>query len=50
MNVDFFFSDLNTEAKERFLKAHGITDPKDGNFDFDLIPLFTIEDVGEEEH
>ena len=48
MSIDFYFSDLTPAAQERFLKAQGISDPKEGNFDLDLIPLFTVEDVGEE--
>lgn len=47
MSIDFYFSDLNTEAQERYLKAQGLSDPKEGNYDLDLIPLFTVEAVGE---
>ena len=50
MSIDFYFSDLTPEAQERFLKAQGISEPKEGNYDLDLIPLFTVDDVGEEEH
>lgn len=49
MRTDFYFSDLTPNAQERFLKAQGISEPKDGNFDLDLIPLFTIETEGEGE-
>lgn len=49
MNVDFYYSDLTPEAQERFLKAQGIRDPKEGNFDLDLITLFTVEEVVEKE-
>ena len=48
MSVDFYYSDLRPEAQERFQKAQGITDPREGNFDLDLVPLFTVEDANTE--
>lgn len=50
MSTDFYFSDLTPAAQKRFMKTQGISDPKEGNYDHDLIPLFTVEEVGEEEH
>ena len=49
MSIEFYFTDLTPAAQERFLKAQGIDDPKEGNYDLDLIPLFTVEDAGEGE-
>lgn len=34
-----FFSDLNEEAQERLMKAIDITDPKEMNWDMDIVPL-----------
>ena len=48
MSVDFYYSDLCPEAQERFLKAQGIIEPKEGNFDMDIVPLFTVEDTNTE--
>lgn len=49
MSVDFYYSDLRPEAQQRFLKAQGITDPKEGNFDMDIVPLFTVEEMNAED-
>lgn len=40
--VDFYFSDLAPEAQARFLKAHGLSDAAEGNYDMDIIPVFTV--------
>ena len=39
----FYFSDLTPEAQQRFFDAHGLTCAADGNYDMDLVPIFTIE-------
>ena len=36
---DIYFSDLKEEAQLRLLEAVGITDPKEMNWDLDLVPL-----------
>lgn len=40
--VDFYFSDLTPEAQARLLKAQGLSNAADGNYDMDIIPLFTV--------
>ena len=49
MSVDFYYSDLRPEAQERFLKAQGITDPKEGNFDMDIGALCAVEEMNTED-
>ena len=34
-----YFSDLSREAQERLLEAVGASDPKDMNWDVDILPL-----------
>lgn len=34
-----YFSDLNNEAQYRLMVAVGISDPKEMNWDLDLVPL-----------
>ena len=41
--LKIFFSDLNEETQQRVLKFYGIADPKQGNFDSDIVPLFILE-------
>ena len=41
-NVEFYFSDLTPEAQERFLKAQGLSSAAEGNYDMDIIPIFTV--------
>ena len=41
--LKIFFSDLNEETQQRVLKFYGIADPKEGNFDSDIVPLFILE-------
>lgn len=43
MAEDFYFSDLTPEAQKRFLKAQGLSCAEDGNYDTDLVPIFTLE-------
>lgn len=48
-NVKIYFSDLNEKGQKKALEAAGVTDPKDCNWDMDIIPLaeFDIESEGE---
>ena len=46
--AEFYFSDLTPEAQDRFLKAQGLSSAAEGNYDMDVIPIFTIE-VDEED-
>lgn len=50
MTEEFFFSDLTPEAQQRFLKAQGLSCAEDGNYDMDILPIFTLEtdDEGDE--
>ena len=43
MAIDFYFSDLTPEAQQRYLKAQGLSCAKDGNYDMDILPIFTLE-------
>lgn len=43
MAIDFYFSDLTSEAQQRFLKAQGLSCAQDGNYDMDILPVFTLE-------
>ena len=43
MTEEFYFSDLTPEAQKRFLAAQGLARAKDGNYDLDLVPIFTLE-------
>lgn len=36
---NIYFSDLDEDAQERLLKAVGIDDPKEMNWDMDVVPL-----------
>jgi len=40
--IEFYFSDLTPDAQERLLKAQGLSCAADGNYDMDIIPLFSI--------
>ena len=50
MAIDFYFSDLTPEAQRRFLKAQGLSCAEDGNYDMNILPIFTfeIDDEGDE--
>ncbi len=43
MTECFYYSDLTPEAQRRFLAAQGLSKPEEGNYDTDIIPIFTIE-------
>ena len=47
--IENLFSDLNEETQQRVLKFYGIADPKEGNFDSDIVPLFILECPDEED-
>ena len=36
---EIYFSDLNEDAQERILEATGVTDPRELNWDIDIVPL-----------
>ena len=38
-DFEIYFSDLNDEAQHRLMVAVGIYDPKEMNWDLDLVPL-----------
>jgi len=42
-----YFSDLNKDAQSRILKATGVDDPKEMNWDMDILPLayYPINDI-----
>ena len=41
--LKIFFCDLIEETQQRVLKFYGIADPKEGNFDSVIVPLFILE-------
>ena len=38
-DFDIYFSDLNEEAQKRLMEAVGILDPREMNWDLDILPL-----------
>lgn len=44
-----YFSDLNNDAQTRLLEAVGASDPKDMNWDLDIIPIAFYDYVEGEE-
>ena len=38
-DFNIFFSDLKEDTQRRLLEAIGIADPREMNWDFDLVPL-----------
>lgn len=43
MSIDFYFSDLTPTAQRRLLAAQGLSCAEDGNYDLDIVPLFTLD-------
>lgn len=41
--MDIYFSDLNEKAQQAVLDFFVLQSAKDGNYDIDIIPLFTLE-------
>lgn len=41
--MDIYFSDLNTDAQKRLMEETGISDPKEANWDLDIVPIASIE-------
>lgn len=48
---EIFFSDLNEQAQKKLLEVVGASDPKEMNWDIDIIPLavYEFEDEDDEE-
>jgi len=40
---EIYFSDLNDEAKNRLCEAVGIKDPKEMNWDMDILPIASYD-------
>ncbi len=38
-DFNIYFSDLNEEAQQRLMEAIGIQDPREMNWDIDMLPL-----------
>lgn len=38
-SFEIYFSDLNDDAKQRLMKAVGITEPSEMNWDIDMCPI-----------
>lgn len=48
--LEIYYSDLVPEAQARALEAAGIRDPKEANWDMDIIPVAIVElDDGHDE-
>ena len=43
VTCDIFFSDLNERTQKDLMGAVGITDPKELNWDLDIIPIATMD-------
>lgn len=43
MVFEIYFSDLNDKAQAELLAILGIDDPKEMNWDMDIVPLATLE-------
>lgn len=48
-SVDIYFNDLTPEAQDEVLKAASIKDPKERNWDINIIPLATLDFEDEDE-
>ncbi len=42
MEFEIHFNDLNEDAQKRILEAAGIEDPKEANWDLDIVPLAIV--------
>lgn len=40
---NIFFSDLTEEAQKRLMEVVGIKDPKEMNWDMDILPIATMD-------
>lgn len=40
---ELYFSDLTEEAQKRLMDAAGIADPKENNWDMDVLPITMID-------
>lgn len=49
LTFNIFFSDLSPEAQKELMDLLGISDPKEANWDMDIMPLATIEIDEEDE-
>lgn len=41
--LEIYYSDLTPDAQKRALEAAGISDPKEANWDADIVPIATVE-------
>lgn len=46
---NIYFSDLNETAQKQLLDFYGFTDPSEGNWDSDIIPICVLMNDEEEE-
>lgn len=44
--MNIYFSDLNKDAQARLMKEAGIGDPKEANWDVDIVPLAEVNVSG----
>lgn len=42
-SFNIYFNDLNDDAKNRFLQFMNMTDPKEGNYDVNILPIATVD-------
>ena len=41
--VEIYFSDLTEEKQKELLEAAGISDPKEANWDMDIVPIAVVD-------
>ena len=42
-DFEIYFSDLNEDAQQRLMEAVGITNPKEMNWDINIVPIAIYE-------
>ena len=48
--IDIYFNDLNERGQKKLLEAVNVTDPKDMNWDMDILPIAILGFEVEEEN
>ena len=43
VTVEIYFNDLRAEKQKELLEAVGVSDPKEMNWDMDIIPVATVD-------
>ena len=48
--MEIYFSDLTPDAQARLLEAAGISNPKEANWDSDIVPIATVDFESDDEN